>query len=407
MGHVALLLREVADTPYQGIDETSFTRLSNQPRPLELIRSDKDCAVHADAPNALPEPASKRHPSDPAAAPDPASKRDTSIPAAAPASVNASEPDPDLVEDLAEQIATLAAHIHAVTYRFLSLIAEFDRLRGWELAGYSNCARWLHVRTGIDLGAAREKVRAARALEKLPLTSAAMARGELSFSQVRAVSRIATPENEGELLEFACGATTSQLERMLRAWRKGSRKDEARWEEERHRSRTFSVFPDDDGMYLVRGRLTPEVGALLMRAVEAASDALFRKPEVPGATDDSEAEAARRRGDAVGLLAERALAAGFGGDCPTAEFPISGTRAERYQVVLHVEPKTLAAEGKPGRSELEDGTRVSAETSRRLSCDASVVQVTETKEGTILDVGRKTRTISPALRRALEVRDRG
>jgi hypothetical protein len=294
-----------------------------------------------------------------------------------------------------------------VTYRFLSLIAEFDRLRGWELAGYSNCARWLHVRTGIDLGAAREKVRAARALEKLPLTSAAMARGELSFSQVRAVSRIATPENEGELLEFACGATTSQLERMLRAWRKGSRKDEARWEEERHRSRTFSVFPDDDGMYLVRGRLTPEVGALLMRAVEAASDALFRKPEVPGATDDSEAEAARRRGDAVGLLAERALAAGFGGDCPTAEFPISGTRAERYQVVLHVEPKTLAAEGKPGRSELEDGTRVSAETSRRLSCDASVVQVTETKEGTILDVGRKTRTISPALRRALEVRDRG
>src|SRR5919106_199402 len=92
--------------------------------------------------------------------------------------------------------------------------------------------------------------------------------------------------------------------------------------------------------------------------------------------------------------------------CAAGEIPISGTRAERYQVMLHVEPETLRADGEPGLSELEDGTRVSQETSRRLSCDASVVRVSHARDGSILEVGRKTRIISPALRRALEVRDR-
>jgi hypothetical protein len=204
-----------------------------------------------------------------------------------------------------------------------------------------------------------------------------------------------------------------QLERMIRSWKKSSRRDEAALERERFESRTFSVFPDDDGMYVVRGRLTPEVGALLMRAIEAASDALFREQRVPGgsgASRDSQREAAQRRADAVGLLAERALSAGFGTareENSAAEAPISGTRAERYQVVLHVEPATLSAEGEPGQSEFDGGTKISAETSRRLSCDASVVRVTHDRDGSVLDVGRKTRTIPPALRRALEVRDRG
>jgi hypothetical protein len=314
------------------------------------------------------------------------------------------QPDVDALEDLAHEITTLAAHIHAATQRFLLLIAEFDRRRGWEIAGYSDCARWLHARTGIDMGAAREKVRTARALEKLPLIREGMGRGELSFSQVRALTRVADADNEAELLELACGAPTAQLERIVRAWKKGTRQDEAEWERERHASRTFSVFPDDDGMYVVRGRLPPEGGAVLMRAVEAASDALYSEKRVPGLNDETEREAAQRRADAVALLAERALAAC---GCPSCEVPISGSRAERYQVVLHVEPDTLSADAEPGRSELEDGMRVSAETSRRLSCDASVVPVTHGKDGTILNVGRKTRTISPALRRALEVRDRG
>ncbi len=337
-------------------------------------------------------------------------------------------PDPfddcDALEELEEEIVILAAHIDAADYRLLVLVAEYDRRRGWELGGHRSCAHWLAYSTGIDLGTAREKVRAARALVELPRIGAAMSRGELSFTAVRALTRVATPENEGDLLELARGCTAAQLERVVRAYKRGSRKDEAAMERERFDSRTLSVFPDDDGMYVVKGRLTPEVGALLMRAVEAADDALFREKGYRNVSaETSRKEAARRRADALGLMAERALAAGFGAvpeksvggeeaeaDDETgseARAPLSGTRAERYQVMLHVDMDTLKEEGEPGRSELEDGTRVSAETSRRLTCDAALVAVSHSSDGSVLGAGRRTRTISPALRRALEVRDRG
>src|SRR5687767_3841092 len=199
--------------------------------------------------------------------------------------------DADVREDLADEIATLSAHIHAATHRLLVLVAEFDRLRGWESAGYNNCARWLAARTCIDVGTAREQVRAARALVQLPMTSEAMSRGELSFSQVRALSRVAKADNEAELLELARGTSTAQLERMVRAWKKGNRTDEAAWAREQYESRTFSVFPDDDGMYIVRGRLTPEIGALLMRAIDAAGDALFRERGFPDGVAEIDHEA--------------------------------------------------------------------------------------------------------------------
>jgi len=310
--------------------------------------------------------------------------------------------DADALEDLGDEIATLAAHIHAATQRLLVLIAEFDDRRGWEIGGHRSCAHWLSFRTGIDLGASREKVRAARALRDLPETSASMARGELSFSKVRALTRVATPDNEAELLEYARGSTTAQLERFVRGFRLAGAKTEAELSRIRHASRKLSVFPGDDGMYVVHGRLDPEVGALLMRAIEAAGDALYRR-EKRGAETPPDVTPAQRRADALALLAERAFAAGFEGDGP-----VSGTRAERYQVVLHVEAATLERHhDESALSELEDGTRVSAETSRRLTCDASVVEMTHTPDGSVLDVGRRRRTIPPAIRRALDTRDHG
>jgi hypothetical protein len=147
--------------------------------------------------------------------------------------------DPDTLEALGDRIATLAAHIHAATHRLLVMLAEFDERRGWELGGHRSCAHWLESRTAIGLGACREKVRAARALAALPETSAAMARGEISFSQVRALSRVATPENEAELLELARGCTAAQVERMVRGGKRtNSRKDEAASERERLEART-------------------------------------------------------------------------------------------------------------------------------------------------------------------------
>ena len=331
------------------------------------------------------------------------------LPVPTPSPLGAPVPDPfedvDALEELEEEIVILAAHLHAGDHRLLTRVAEFDRRRGWELGGHRTCAHWLAFRTGIDLGACRERVRAARALVDLPEIGASMSRGELSFSAVRALTRVATPENEGDLLDLARGATVAQLERMVRGFKLGNRQDEAERERERMESRTFSVFPDSDGMYVVNGRLTPEIGALLMRAVEAASDALYRERDIKSVSAETSAadDAAQRRADALGLVAERALAAGFVGE----DSPLSGTKAERYQVVLHVDADTLSKDGGLGQSELEDGTRVSAETSRRLSCDAAVVEIGHGTDGSVLDVGRKTRTIPPSLRRALEARDRG
>ena len=299
-----------------------------------------------------------------------------------------------------ERVSVLYGQITAATREFLRAVACCDRHRDWSEEGFACCADWLAWRIGVTRGTAREKVRAARALEELPLISGAMERGEVSFSQVRALTRVAQPESEAELLEFARSGSTASLERLVRGWKTMGREAEQRTERVRHAQRRFSVYPDGDGMYEIRGTLTPEVAAVLMRAVEAAGDALYREFSGP---EESRPEPEQLRADALGLLAERALAAGFAED----EVPVSGSRAERYQVVLHVEAETLAEHHEPGLSELEDGTRVSAETSRRLCCDARRVTVRKRSDGAVLDVGRGTRTIPPALRRALEVRDRG
>jgi hypothetical protein len=342
--------------------------------------------------------------------------------------------DPDALEELGDRIATLAAHIHAADYRLLVLLEEFDRRRGFEPSGHRSCAEWLHFRTGLDMNTAREKVRAARALVDLPETSAAMARGELSFAKVRAVTRAATPETEAELVAFARGATVAETERFVRAWRKLDRLDEEAFERERHRSRRVSIRPDE-GMYVIRGRLEHEVGALLMRAIEMAADEIYRTT-----ARSEELEPTQRWADALGLIAERVMAVGFGAEdvsaethesdrehasaarglletgpaasakavtCGCAEAPVSGSRAERYQVVLHVDTDTLSEGGEGGRSHLEDGTRVSAETARRLSCDSAFVRIRRGPDGSVLDVGRRTRSIPPAIRRALEIRDGG
>ncbi len=296
----------------------------------------------------------------------------------------------DLFE-LGERIAELAARINIATCDMLTLVADFDRREGWA-DNFTSCAEWLAWRTGRTLAAARENVRVAHALEKLPLTAGAMKSGQLSYTKARTMTRVATPETEATLLEYAQSTSAARLEWLARGWKTLSRDGELAAEEVRHRSRTFSVVIDADGMYVVRGRLEPEVGAMLMRAIEAASDALYR-----GEDAEARPRGRQRRADAAGLVAERALAAGFGGG--------SGSRAERYQVVVHTETATLCERGETGRSEL-DGVRVSAETSRRMACDAARVAMCH-RDGEVVSVGRRTRTIPPHIRRALEERDRG
>src|SRR5690606_6777324 len=149
---------------------------------------------------------------------------------------------------------------------------------GWAAGpGFRSCAHWLSWRTGIAPGAAREKVRVARALAELPQVSAAMRRGELSYAKVRALTRVARPESEGELLELARRSTAAQLERVVRAWRRVDRLEAAAEAEARHEGRRLVLHVEEDGTYVLRARLEPEAGAVLERALVAAEAALYAR----------------------------------------------------------------------------------------------------------------------------------
>src|ERR671936_993875 len=123
------------------------------------------------------------------------------------------------IEELEDEVAEVASHIYAGTCRWLELVAELDRRGGWAQWGCGSCAEWLAWRCPLMPRAAREHVRVARRLPELPLTHAAFARGELSYAKVRALTRVATGDNEAELLAFARALTAAQLERTLSAYR--------------------------------------------------------------------------------------------------------------------------------------------------------------------------------------------
>ncbi len=187
---------------------------------------------------------------------------------------------PSDLDRLGDEIAELSAHLDAATARLLALIREFDARGGWN-TGFRSCAAWLSWRVGLDLGAARERVRVARALGTLPLLAQALARGELSYAKVRALTRVATPETEAGLLAVGRAGTAAHVERIVRGWRRVDRQAEARARARRHASRGLHVYQDEDGMVNLRGRLEPEVGALLRQALTAAREALYQRARVP------------------------------------------------------------------------------------------------------------------------------
>jgi hypothetical protein len=171
------------------------------------------------------------------------------------------------LERLGDQIAELSAHLEAATSRLLDLIREFDARGGWG-NGFRSCAAWLSWRVGLDLGSARERVRVARALGTLPGLRTALARGELSYAKVRALTRVATPETEARLLAVGRAGTAAHVERIVRGWRQVDRQAEAKEATRQHARRSLQVYYDEDGMTVIRGRLTPEAGALLLKALE-------------------------------------------------------------------------------------------------------------------------------------------
>jgi hypothetical protein len=304
------------------------------------------------------------------------------------------------VEDLGQEIAELAARLDAATHRLLTCIRQFDELNEWYAQGAVSCAHWLSWRIGLDLATAREKVRVARALGKLPAIDGALAEGRLSYAKVRALSRVATPHNEAKLLEMALYATGAQLERICRGLRTALATDEGPAREERSVRRR--LLPG--GMVKLEIVLCPDEADLVVRALDRAREVEHDEARsgVSAETskawvDDEPTDAGTcwpSRADAMVGLAESFLA----GNAAT------GSGGERFQVTVHVDQDPAAPDGVLAAT-LEDGTGVSAETLRRVACDCGLVALSGAGES--LNIGRRTRSIPPAIRRVLQLRDGG
>ena len=292
------------------------------------------------------------------------------------------------VGDLGAEIAELAARMDSATHRLLECIRQFDQSNEWYAQGAVSCAHWLGWRIGLDLGTAREKVQVARALGELPKIDDALRVGKLSYAKVRALTRVATAGNEAQLLDLALAATGAQLERICRGCRSAKSQDRPCLPEDRSVRRR--LLPG--GMVKLEIVLSADEADLVMRAVDCARDV---SAEVPKAESMDESPTWLSRPDGMVALADNFLAGNRG----------TGTGGDRYLVTVHVDQDPLASDGALAAT-LEDGTHIPAETFRRIACDSSIVAVAG-DQIVGMTVGRRTRSIPPAIRRALQLRDRG
>lgn len=299
----------------------------------------------------------------------------------------------DPIEDLSlpaleREIGELAADINAATCRWLLLAAEFDRRGGHEAYGFVSCATWLAWRCSLTARAAREQLRVGRKLATLPIIREKFGTGRLSYSKVRALTRVAEPEVEEHLLELAEEATAAQLERILRGYRRATTEDEVAARERRF----FSTRWEADGTLSVRGSLPAEEGALLRKALELVRESLREGDE---AMEGEGLAPQPDNADALVALAESGIAGGV----------TAASGGDRHQVVLHVDLEAGRTAGLASAT-IDDGVSVAPDVALRLGCDASLVTLVE-RGGEAISVGRKTRSVPPSMHRALRSRDRG
>ena len=356
------------------------------------------------------------------------------------------------IDDLEEEIISLSKHMNQDEYRFLVMVREFDIRQGWRAYQFNNCAEWLNMKCGISPGTAREKVRVALALLDLPQCSEGFAKGELSYSKVRAMTRAANVFNEATLVDYALKATAHQVEEHCRRLRNADRRQSTPDARRAWQARSLKRTCHPDGMMSIYVELPREQGELVMKALEMAmaadagdtADEAYQMYAAAGQGDKVNEKAGVAvgqtgnttnltnkagqlhatgkedvmAGDTVGHtgntadLANKAsqthAAAGKDGQAHAAEKAAvdkagqadgsSQAKSDNYQVVVHVDAAALQDKG--GKSDLP------VESVRRIACDADLVAVTRDAKGNLLNLGRKHRVVSPQLKRALLARDK-
>lgn len=372
------------------------------------------------------------------------------------------------LEAVRRELGRLAARIASATCDFLALVAELDRREGWAGQGITSCAHWLSIYCGLSSGAAREQVRVARALEHLPRTQEMFRAGRLSFSKVRALTRVATSEDEAELLAVALSATANQLERLVSGIRRAESLADVNV---RHARRSLTWREEEDGSTTFTVRCDPEDAATILETLEQFRDVSEGGHPQTGSGDDDADSGGGPVGEADGVSAEtptgRAASmldalvllcanAALPGKEPGEWREALGSR--RSETVLHATLEDLAdaggahaaapahtttpaaaatAESGRGRGvarsgsvgrlvgpRLELGPVLHPETARRLTCDTGVTLmlhkrstttsghgvftvVPSARPGATIDVGKRRRLATARQLKALWERDQG
>jgi hypothetical protein len=344
---------------------------------------------------------------------------------------------------LEEQLASFAATLAATEASFLDHVVELDVRGLWGRQGARSAAHWLSWRLGLQLGAARERVRVGHALVHLPAISASFRRGELSFCKIRALTRVATPNTEATLLEIAHGTTGAQLERVVRAWRNVLVAEESA---SACLSRSLRRRAEADGSVVYTLRVPPEDAAVVDAALERGRSVVLDDEGQPVETPEETELAAelvngsprlRADADAFVLVVEKFLETG------------TGSRGDGLVFVLHADLEALvppdrrtstgaAASAEAPTPDVADDDRATAEadedcarpgpgrdaaarpapfraaggqpllagTALRRMCEASVVVMAH-RGGSPVDLGRSVRHASLRQRRLLLMRDDG
>ena len=328
------------------------------------------------------------------------------------------------IDDLEEEIISLSKHMNQDEYRFLVMVREFDIRQGWRAYQFNNCAEWLNMKCGISPGTAREKVRVALALLDLPQCSEGFAKGELSYSKVRAMTRAANVFNEATLVDYALKATAHQVEEHCRRLRNADRRQSTPDARRAWQARSLKRTCHPDGMMSIYVELPREQGELVMKALEMAmaadaGDTADEAATITGEKDGVAQAAGKAAANTKDKAGKRETAAQKQAEyqqsnaffarqadalVAVARGYLSGTGGEKqaksdnYQVVVHVDAAALQDKG--GKSDLP------VESVRRIACDADLVAVTRDAKGNLLNLGRKHRVVSPQLKRALLARDK-
>ena len=348
---------------------------------------------------------------------------------------------PDNPAELRRAVTRMAAHINHADWRFIKLIAAMDRTRGWTEAGYASLGNWLDHRCGLGPCAARERIRIGRALARLPHIDAAFRDGVLSYSKVRAITRVATRESEAVLLDIAGGSSAAQLESLVRTHERIGADERERVRSQERRSLNWYY---EDGMVVITAAVPAERGALVIQALKKVVDArkdereayyqallegesgsgtaaAEEEPCVPGdvsaETESPVAHACeqeplgatglpaglefelssteQRYADALVGVAEHYLANG------------PGKRGRRYEVVLTIGRNELAGQRTANGPcyHVDSDWGIDEEDARRIACDADITEFIQDAKGNLLNYERRQRIVPARLLRALKLRD--